>query len=63
MSDHPPPNELIFLAALNGIMSNPLFFGATMQGDVNAAIDMARLTVRRSYKSPQDLSPDFIGKD
>lgn len=35
-------NEKVFLAALQGIISNPTFFGAFMQGNAQAAIDFAR---------------------
>lgn len=32
----------IFLSALTGILANQNFFGATMQGDPQAAIDFAK---------------------
>ena len=41
--------EDVFCAALQGILSNPNFFGATMQGSKEAAISFARECAEKAH--------------
>lgn len=44
-----PERSAVFLAALNGIISNPNFFGAIFQQSPQAAVDFASLVVEAAF--------------
>ena len=47
----------VFNAALTGILSNPAFFGAFMQGEPEAAIEFADRVVLAAISDPDEDQP------
>jgi hypothetical protein len=61
---HADASISIFLAALQGICANPVFFGPTFQGLPSAAVEFAQSCVRASYRDdPERAYPDWSGVD
>lgn len=52
-------NLQIFLAALQGLIANPTFFGYQYQGSPEAAVEFARSCVKAAYNNnPNQTYPN-----